>query len=128
MLRLVTLLINLCIYQSFWINATFHNNYNNNAEYLFCKVYGGENIGHINDILYPNNKQSFLFNAYNEINILSGNCYYKVLNEYNVRDILDILFYRSVFGHEHYGLSNSPYYKVKIDIKSIGHPMYYIYT
>jgi len=111
------------------IYARFNNLYEGELEYIRCDVNGGTQIEKIQNPLQSNQTQKLTFIADDQSMQVDGYCFYKIPVNHTYSVELDILFYRSfITGHEYYGLSNSEYYDVWIDVVSYGKPQYYIFN
>lgn len=111
-----------------FINGNFHNRYDKEISYTHCVIDGGKRIGEMKNPLLPYDNQTLTLMPFNDtIDTINGNCYYNVPINESYNEILNIVFYRSIkFHQEFYGMSNSKYYDVDIQIESKGKPLYVI--
>jgi hypothetical protein len=114
--------------KSIFINGTFFNNYNNNLKYINCFVENGKQITPISPVLKRNTSQNLYIIPNNSINeIIIGRCYYSVPIENSSNCLLELLFYRDIYGNEFYGMSNSKHFNVFMTIVDFGTPSYFIF-
>lgn len=115
------------------INAILINGYNKPIFFIGCNKLYGDHQMEIKRVLYPNSIQKFkITSTVLNDNLISGKCHYEVPVVSPIDTIkfvpLQIQYHLNTqSGHEYYGILNSEYYDVYVNIPYYHHAVYAIY-
>ena len=96
--------------------------------YRGCIVHGGKQIVDVSSDLYSDESQILFFRPRKQnTELISGTCYYMIPITNTSHAILELVFYRNIYGREYYGMLNNAIYNVSIQIMRPGYAVYRIY-